>query len=218
MNILLVDDHPITVEGYVTALSKQKKASKVPLFKTSYSCESAYHCILDASSKGLPFDIALIDLDLPGCINPPLASGKELALFLRKKMPFTKIIIITAHTELIIVYDIWNSIKPEGFVIKNDLTPEGILKIIEQISDGVPYKSPMVENCIREIWKKELIVEDYNRQIIYYLSLGFRIKDLHQVMPISQGAIQKRINKINEVFDVTDKDGLLKEVKRLGFI
>jgi uncharacterized radical SAM superfamily protein len=76
----------------------------------------------------------------------------------------------------------------------------------------------MVENCIREIWKKELIVEDYNRQIIYYLSLGFRIKDLHEVIPISQGAIQKRMVKINEVFNVTNRDGLLKEVKRLGFI
>ncbi len=218
MNILLVDDHPITVEGYITALSKRKNVSEVPNFKTSYSCESAYRSVLDTSLKGLPFDIAIIDLDLPGCTEPPLPSGKELALFLRKKMPSTKIIIITAHTELIIVYDIWRSIKPEGFIIKNDLTPEGILKIVEQISDGVPYKSPMVENCIREIWKKELIVEDYNRQIIYYLSLGFRVKDLHEVIPMSQGAIQKRINKINEVFEVTDKDGLLKEVKRLGFI
>jgi uncharacterized radical SAM superfamily protein len=76
----------------------------------------------------------------------------------------------------------------------------------------------MAENCIKEIWKKDIMVEDYNRQIIHYLSLGFRVKDLHQVMPISQGAIQKRIVKINSIFEVTDKEGLLREVKRLGFI
>lgn len=218
MTILLVDDHPITVEGYLIALSKNKGVSEIPLFETSGSCESAYQSINKAILAGMTYGLAIIDLDLPGCIDPPLASGKELALLLRKKMPSTKIIIITAHTELIIVYDIWRTIQPEGFVIKSDLTPEGLSKIVDDILKGISYKSPMVENCIRAIWKKELIVEDYNRQIIYYLSLGFRIKDLHEVIPISQGAIQKRIVKINSVFEVTDKDGLLKEVKRLGFI
>lgn len=218
MNILLVDDHPITVEGYAMVLSKKKGALKTPNFDTSYSCESAYQNIKKAILAGKAYDLAIIDLDLPGCIDPPLASGKELAMLIRNEMPSTKIIIITAHTELIIVYDISKSIQPEGFVIKNDLTPESLSKIVADVLDGISYKSPMVESCIREIWKKELIIEDYNRQIIYYLSLGFKIKDLHEVMSISQGAIQKRIVKINSVFEVTDKDGLLKEVKRLGFI
>ena len=218
MKILLVDDHPITVEGYLTALSKGKGALENPFFDTSYSCASAFQNIMQSSSRGNPYDLAILDLDLPGCKNPPLDSGKDLALFIRKEMPRTKIIIITAHTELIIIYGIWNSIKPEGFVIKNDLTPDGILKIVGQVSNGSSYKSPMVDNCIREIWKKELIVEDYNRQIIYYLSLGFKVKDLHEVIPLSPGAIKKRIVKINSVFEVTDRDGLLKEVKRLGFI
>lgn len=218
MNILLVDDHPVTVEGYLIALTKEKKLSGSLVFEKAYSCETASQFILDYTSKGLFFDIAIIDLDLPGCIEPSLASGKELALYLKSKMPSVKIIIITAHIELIIVYDVWKSVRPDGFVIKNDLTPELLLKIVEDVSEGLIYKSPMFENCIREIWKKELIVEDYNRQIIYYLSLGFRVKDLHDVIPISQGAIQKRMVKINSVFEVTDKEGLLREVKRLGFI
>lgn len=218
MKILLVDDHPMTTAGYKTALEKIKAVPSVPIIESCYSCETAYNSISNAVSKGLFFDVAIIDLDLPGCLNPPIPSGKELALYLRAKMPATRVIICTAHTELIIIYDLWKSIKPEGFVIKNDLTPNNIVEIVETVYEGNDFKSPMVENCIREIWLKEIIVEDYNRQIIYYLSLGFKVKDLHEVIPISSGAIQKRMAKINSVFEVTDRDGLLKEVKRLGFI
>lgn len=217
MNVLLVDDHPMTVEGYVLALSKGSSRFSLPFFDKALSCEKAYHLIENANNK-FTYDVAILDMDLPSCIAPPIASGKELAVIIRNKMPSTKIIMITAHTELITIYDIWKSIKPEGFVIKNDLTPEGLLKIVEIVSDGEIYKSPLVEECIREIWKKEIIVEDYNRQIIYYLSLGFKLKELHEMIPISSGAIHKRMIKINSVFEVTDKEGLLKEVKRLGYI
>jgi len=217
MNVLIVDDHPMTVGGYASALSKSSTKFALPHFDKAFSCEDAYHFIMKAQGNYV-HDIAIIDLDLPPCVTPPIASGKELALLLRKLMPTTKIIIITAHTKLITVYDLWKTISPEGLVIKNDLTPDGMITIVGIIYNGGTYKSPIAENCIREIWKKELMVEDYNRQIVHYLSLGFRVKDLHEVMPISHGAIQKRIAKINSVFEVTDKEGLLREAKRLGFI
>lgn len=217
MNVLVVDDHPMTVDGYVMALSKVSKKFSIPFFARAFSCADANNFIEKAKGSFI-YDIAIIDLDLPACIDPPIASGKELALLLRKLMPTTKIIMITAHTELITVYDLWKTIMPEGLVIKNDLTPEGILKIVEVVIAGEMYKSPMADTCIREIWKKDLIVEDYSRQIIQYLSMGIRVKDMHEHMSISQGAIQKRMAKINSVFEVTDKEGLLREVKRLGFI
>jgi DNA-binding NarL/FixJ family response regulator len=217
MNVLIVDDHPMTVEGYTSALSKLSDMFPLPIFDKAYTCEEAYNFIIKAQGVYV-HDIAIVDLDLPACVNPSIASGKELALLIRKLMPSTKIIMITAHLELITVYDIWKTISPEGLVIKNDLTPDGMISIVETVYNGRTYKSPMAENCIKEIWKKDIMVEDYNRQIIHYLSLGFRVKDLHQVMPISQGAIQKRIVKINSIFEVTDKEGLLREVKRLGFI
>jgi DNA-binding NarL/FixJ family response regulator len=217
MNILVVDDHPMTVDGYVLALSKASTKFSLPFFSRAFSCADAYSFIKKAQGN-FTYDVAIIDLDLPSCIDPPIVSGKELALLLRKLMPTTKIIMITAHTEFITVYDLWKTIMPEGLVIKNDLTPEGILKIVEVVVAGEIHKSPIAASCIREIWKKDLIVEDYNRQIIQYLSLGIRVKDLHEHMSISQGAIQKRMAKINSVFEVTDKEGLLREVKRLGFI
>ena len=66
MNILLVDDHPITVEGYLTALRKDNGVLENPVFETSNSCDSAYQNIMKCCSKGIPYDVAIIDMDLPG--------------------------------------------------------------------------------------------------------------------------------------------------------
>jgi hypothetical protein len=41
-----------------------------------------------------------------------------------------------------------------------------------------------------EIWKKELMVEDYNQEILFYLSKGFKIKELEGLF-ISVQALSK---------------------------
>ena len=41
-NLLLVDDHPITVDGYVNILSTNKDHDTLIDFTTAYSCEEAY--------------------------------------------------------------------------------------------------------------------------------------------------------------------------------
>ena len=62
------------------------------------------------------------------------------------------------------------------------------------------------------------MIEDHNRQILMYLSKGFKIKDLEQIINISASAIQKRIIKMKNVFEVTDDSNLVKEAIKQGFI
>jgi DNA-binding NarL/FixJ family response regulator len=40
--ILLIDDHPITVDAYMTILSKQENSEAIIEFTTAYSCREAY--------------------------------------------------------------------------------------------------------------------------------------------------------------------------------
>jgi DNA-binding NarL/FixJ family response regulator len=125
---------------------------------------------------------------------------------------------ITAHTEVIIVYEIYKNVKPDGLIIKNDITPEKLQQAVIEVMQGNPYQSAIVKSCISEIWKKELMVEDYNREILFYLSKGFKIKELEGIIYLSTSAIQKRIIRMKGVFDVTDDSGLVKEAIKQGFI
>lgn len=218
MNIFLVDDHPMTVEGYSNALLATHFGLRNPIFTKAYSCEEAYATLLKKISLNELFDIAIIDKGLPGYDTKSILSGSDLAILIREKMPNCKIIMITAHTEIIIVYDIVKKVRPEGLIIKNDITPEKLQQAVIDIIAGEQYYSTIVKRCINEIWKKELMIEDYNRQILLYLSKGFKIKELESIIHLTTSTIQKRIIRMKKAFDVTDDTGLVKEAIKQGFI
>lgn len=218
MNVFLVDDHPMTVEGYKNALLGEPFARYHPIFTKAYNSKEAYFELERAVSKRANFDIAIIDKSLPAYEQKSILSGSDLAVLIRNKMPDCKIIMITAHTEVIIVYDIAKKIRPEGLIIKNDITPDKLQQAVMEVLDGNQYQSPMVKNCVNEIWKKELMIEDHNRQILLYLSKGFKIKELEGIICLTTSAIQKRIVRMKKAFDVTDDTGLVKEAIKQGFI
>lgn len=218
MNVLVVDDHPMTVEGYINALSADPFRLHQPAFTKANNCEEAYSTLLRTTAAKQSFDLAIIDKGLPGYAEKSILSGSDLALFIREVMPNCKIIMITAHTEIIIVYEIYKNVRPDALIIKNDITPEKLQQAVMEVMNGNSYQSITVKNSINEIWKKELMVEDYNRQILFYLSKGFKIKELEGVICLTTSAIQKRIIRMKKVFEATDDSGLVKEAIKQGFI
>jgi DNA-binding NarL/FixJ family response regulator len=218
MNVLIIDDHPMTVEGYINALLTFPFGSFEPVFTKAYNCEEAYSILTKSVSIKLSYDIAIIDKGLPSYDEKSIFSGSDLAILIRQLMPNCKIIIITAHTEVVIVYDIAKKVRPDALIIKNDITPEKLQQAVMEIVQGNQYQSPMVKKCINEIWKKELMIEDYNRQILMYLSKGFKIKELEPIIHLTTSAIQKRVIRMKKVFEVTDDTGLVKEAIKQGFI
>lgn len=216
MRIFLADDHPMTIAGYCDALrnvSSQDKES--PTFTKVYNCEEAYQQLTATADV---FDLAIIDNSMPPFEEKAIHSGVDVAALIRSEHPRCKIIMITAHTEVIIVYDLAKKVHPDGLIIKNDVTPEKLRIAVETILQGGTYQSPLVRNCITEIWKKELMVEDYNRQILFYLSKGFKLKDVEDTICLTTSAIQKRVTRMKKAFDVTDDTSLVKEAIRQGFI
>lgn len=219
MNILLVDDHPMTVEGFMNVLLKAKFLKfKKPVFTQKYSCEGAYVAINKAIKTGQLFDLAIIDQGLPGYQEQFLESGSDLVLLIRDHMPDCKIIIVTAHSEVVIIYDIVKKVSPDGLINKNDISPSNLQLIVTEVMQGNQYHSLTVKNCINEIWKKELMFDDFNRQILYYLSKGFKVKELEAVVHLCTSAIQKRVIRMKIAFEVADDSGLVKEAIKQGFI
>lgn len=213
MQVLLADDHPMTLEGYSDALRKEPFSVFEPVFTKAYNFEEAGNAVQKTA-----FSLAIIDNQMPPHLPTGLLSGSDLVHLIRQKQPDCKIIMITAHTEVIIVYDLAKKARPDGLIIKNDVTPEKLQTAVMEVLKGNTYQSPLVRNCISEIWKKELMVEDYNRQILFYLSKGFKIKDLEQTIYLTASAIQKRISRMKKAFDVSDDTSLVKEAIRQGFI
>ena len=215
MNILLVDDHPMTVEGFMNVLLKVNFSEQKAIFTKAHNCKDGYDSIIKSKN---PFEIAIIDQGLPSYLEQSIATGSDLALLIRKNMPDCKIIMVTAHSEVIIIYDIVKKVNPDGLINKNDISPDNLQLIVAEVIQGNIYHSPIIKNCINEIWKKELMFDDFNRQILSYLSKGFKVKELEDVVYLSTSTIQKRVIRMKTAFEVHDDSGLVKEAIKQGFI
>jgi DNA-binding NarL/FixJ family response regulator len=213
MNVLIVDDHPMTVVGYTDSLSQKDFFDKPFVFTKAYDCENAFAAIEKNS-----FELVIVDHGLPSYEQAGILTGSDLAKFIRKRTPNCKVIIITAHTEVIIVYDIVKKIQPDGLLIKNDITPENLAIAVKEIIEGTNFKSPTVKKIVQEVWKKDLMFDDINRQILLYLSKGYKIKDLEKIVSLSISPIQKRIAQMKEVFEVKEDSCLVKEAFKQGFL
>jgi DNA-binding NarL/FixJ family response regulator len=218
MKVLLIDDHPMTISGFTECLKNEKFSIFAPTFVHALNCEDGYNAIQKAIKLNMPFDLAILDLGLPKYSEKEIQAGSDLGLFIRESMQNCKIIMMTAHTETVIIYDTLRKVNPEGFFIKNDITPDSLIEGVRAVVRGEKYQSPNVLLCIDQIWKKRLMVEDVNRKILIYMSKGFRIKDLEKFMNITASAIQKRILKMKLVFDAADDESLVKAAKKQGFI
>ncbi len=214
MNIFILDDHPMTVDGYKNVICNLYETNS---FTVAYDCKTAYTEIMNLKGRK-HFDIAIIDKGIPEYPERKMYSGVDIALLLRDVNPQCKIVMITAHTEFLIIYDIYKKIRPEGFISKGELTPNNLQDIISVVQNSENYLSPFVKDCIKEIWKKDLMVDDYNRQILFYMSKGYKLKELEEVVFLATSTIQRRVINMKQAFDVPDDSSLIKTVISQGFI
>ena len=65
MKILVVDDHPMTVDGCISALKSDKFSNVISVFEKAHNCEDAYKSILNAARVENVFDLVILDYNLP---------------------------------------------------------------------------------------------------------------------------------------------------------
>lgn len=217
MKILIIDDHPMIVDAYITTLSQKKVFPEIPKFTVVNTCEEAY-LLIDGLTDVNSFDLAIIDQRLPPFAEKNILCGTDLALLLKKKKPRCKIIMCTSHSEILLLYSILKKVEPQGFIVKSDLDSERLCAGILKVLQGLSFYSSTVAFIIAEIEKKELLLDECNRHILEYLYKGYKIEDLTEFVPLSVSSIKRRIALLKEAFAVRENSSLLREVLLQGFL
>jgi DNA-binding NarL/FixJ family response regulator len=201
MNILIIDDHLMTVEGYINLLKKE-----IPVFTPfkALNCEEAYHIINSDSF----LDWEIIDYQIPEFEEKELNNGIDIALLIKKHHPKCKIIMITAYQEAVIVYDIYRKARPDALIIKNDIS---YTTFKECFNSESRYLSITAQKAVAIINRNEELFNDVNREILFYLKQGFKIGEIGSAMLMSESTVQKRITKIRELLNAKDISSLIKE-------
>ncbi len=147
INLLMVDDHPFILQAYHNTLDLFKPEEYELITVNADSGKTGYHAIADSP---IHFDVAFLDISIPAFPEQNIESGIDLALLLRKIMPDCKIVLLTMHTEKLKFRYFSEMIKPDGLVVKNDLTFEELLLAFEKIISGEKYYSETVLKIINE--------------------------------------------------------------------
>jgi len=219
IKILMVDDHPMIIEGYQNVLMATKKKDETLYIDTANNCDTAV-TMIERASKKYPYNICFFDISLPGSEDGKYLSGEDLALLAKKLMPRAKIVILTMFNESFRIHNIIKEINPDGFLIKSDLTSMELADGFQQIMKSPPYYSSTVKNYIKKTISNDIYVDDINRKILHLLSQGVKTKSLNEYIGISTSGIEKRKKQLKILFGIDDSkdESLLKEAREKGYL
>lgn len=220
IKILMIDDHPMIIEGYQNTLLFTKKENQVLEIHIANNCDQAIAFMDKSVEKEAPYQVLFVDISLPPSTDGLMTSGEDLAAYARKVLPMAKIIILTMFNESFRIHNIIKTIDPEGFLIKSDLTSSELASAFQAVLNNPPFYSGTVNSFIRKAISSDIVIDEKNRKILHLLSQGVKTKNLVQHLDISLSAIEKRKKQLREVFDVQDgqDETLLEAARNRGFV
>jgi DNA-binding NarL/FixJ family response regulator len=220
IKILMIDDHPMIIEGYQNTLQFTKKENQELEIDIANNCDEAIRYINRARSSKTPYDLLFIDISLPGSTDGSMSSGEDIAEYARMELPLSKIVILTMFNESFRIHSIIKNIDPEGFLIKSDLTSNELASAFQAILNNPPFYSGTVNSFIRKSITSDIVIDDKNRKILHLLSQGIKTKNLASHLGISLSAVEKRKKQLKELFVIEDgqDETLIREAKEKGFI
>lgn len=124
MRVLIIDDHPMVIEGCRGMLSGE---SDIEVFE-AHDAEEAMEAFASAAH-----DVVVLDINLPG------VSGFELLRRLLKRSPGAKIIVFTMNDDPVFAARSVDQ-GAKGYLAKNE-DPKAFIKAIRTVAAGERYLS-----------------------------------------------------------------------------
>lgn len=221
INVLMIDDHKMTLVGYSSAFEiiKQENAGYDFSIKHATSFEEAL-ALLDGAFNHLPLHIVFLDIQLPKSSDTKYQTGEDLGIEIRKRFPEVKIIVITTFDNNLLIQNLLESINPEGLIIKSDIHPDNFTQAVFDVMEDPPFYSKTVTKYLRKQHAPSYHLDRWDRLMLYYISVGKFTKDLPNFIPLSLPGIEKRKKRLKEVFNVEDGNDfdLVARAREEGFI
>ena len=123
--VFIVEDHPVMREGYVSLINSEPDLEVVG---EASSAEDAFDQAAD-----LEFDVAIVDLSLPG------VNGVELIKRLRSINDDVKVLVVSAHDEALYAERALRA-GARGYLMKHE-SAKGFVEAVRQVIQGELFLS-----------------------------------------------------------------------------
>ena len=204
IKLLLVDDHPIVLDGIKSHLCAQ------PDFEVVGDAANGQEALRKAKLT-LP-DVILMD------INMPHVNGLEAMASLRRQVPHAKILILTMHDSREYIAQVVRS-GARGYLLK-DSAPAELVAAIKAVHAGEVYFSPSISRVLLEeitdsngrhngVPARQTLTER-EREVLSLISEGLLNKQIADRLGIGVRTIETHRERIMRKLDIHTVAGLTK--------
>jgi len=210
ISVLLVDDHPVVIEGLRKLLDT---AGDIEVTGSAYDASSA----LTQASMLKP-QVILLDLRMPG------ATGIQTTRRLREQNFAGAIIVLTSYGDQAYVTQALEA-GADGYLLKS--TPsEQLIKAIRDASHGRRQLSPElldgvleeIGDLAREKTAREFALTEEEAEILLRTSQGASNRAIATGMDLSEVAVKKRLATIYQKLGASDRASAVAVAIRRGLI
>lgn len=204
MNVLLVDDHTVVLDGLELLLSTFEFVKKTD------KATNEEMLLVKLHQDPLP-DIILMDIELG------LSDGLTLCKELKKKHPHIKVIALTSHSD---TYTVKSSVRAgvDGYLLKSDdrLT---VMEALKMVMSGSQFYSPYLKEVFfqQSISTKKTLTkreEDVLRLIVQEKTT----KEIAEDLCISEKTVENHRSNMMLKLEAKNMAGLVKNAISRGLV
>lgn len=221
IRILAIDDHEMTTLGYKFILEDAIFDDFRVKVDTEKKFEAAEKKIRD-SGRNSPYDILMLDIQLEPSETRggPGRTGEDLGVIARDVSPSTKIVFMSSFSDNYRINSVLQSVDPDGYMVKSEIDEDSLKTMVATILKNPPYYTQKALAAIRKRMANSITLDENDKKILYYLSIGTKTKDITQHVSLSLPSIENRKRHLKALFGIEKENdqALITESRRRGFI
>jgi len=179
ISLIIVEDHPVVVEGLQIMFNSSGKYCVEAVAGTGKDCKLL---------QWLTPDVLLLDINLPDI------SGIDLCKQILVKHPSQKILALTTYNERVFIQQMLDN-GAYGYVLKN-ASSEEIMEGVNEVSNGNKYLCTEAENLLKKTQENELMITRRESDVLKLLAEGFtnlEIADRLFISPLTVDSHRKNL-------------------------
>ena len=194
-NILIVEDHPVVVEGLQKLLRDKGITSDCAV---AYSVKDCIHVL-----KSITPDLILLDYNLPD------GNGIDLCKAIINTLPSMKILAISSFKEQSLVRQMIEN-GAMGYVLKN-ATENEIIEAVACVLSGKRYVCEETQNILDGKNNHDSILTRREVEVLKFISEGFTNTEIAEILFISPLTVDSHRKNLIVKLDAKNTASLIKK-------
>ncbi len=207
IRILLVDDHPLVIEGIIARFEDEESIVVV-------GQAGSGHEALEQARATRP-DVVLMDVSMPDM------DGIEAMRQLKMELPEIKVLILSMHDEQEYVVRLMQ-LGATGYVLK-DIGSDELLKAIEAVYQGSTYFSAGISQSLFSRFDEARLTTDElltkrEEEVIKLIAEGECNKNIARILDISVRTVETHRHNIKKKLGIHSAAGLTRYAIENGLV